>query len=707
MPRTPHPRTLPYALAMLAAAFAAPIALAQVAGDECTTAHIAREGLNIPVSTTALTASADPPANGPCAYLNWTATTKDAWWVYNAKGPGTLTINFCPSDYDTSVVVYQGACGALARIACDDDGCNPSGPIYQSRIDGVAVNAGPVYIRVGGYGGATGTVQFTLSFEGRGGLVLFGSNSEGQTTAPSSLGEIKSLACGEAHAIAQTASGAVLAWGRNTSGQCTVPAGVSGVRRVAAGSVNSAAILADGTVQCWGWANWGLPSVPADLGPVEDIAIGSAHAVALRRDLAVRSWGNNDFGQTTIPADLTRAGAIAAGFTHSAAIKLDGTVVCWGNNAQGQQAVPAGLGAVRSICAGRSFTACVTNSGRVQAWGQHFLPLGVPALDSGVNLVRCNSSAEGVAFVLLDDGTVYYQSFNNLAAPRALGAALEIDRGAQFGAAVSSRDCNGNSVVDVLEAASFDCDGSGIHDCWETTAGLLEDCNDNTLADECEKQLSIYSVKLFTPIGYGQPGQFEIPAAVPAVGTVTLVFLGHGDFGAHLEYLRIVMGPLFDNNIFRETIDCSPTTQEARFTVPAEVFNAAIGADRTWRLDVLPSIAVDAGLCDPPSRLTVLLLYTGAASSDCNANGLLDSCEIANGWAADTNGNGVPDSCDSALNSCPTDTDRDGQTGASDLSGLLSAWGSTNANFDFDGNGQVGASDLSQLLAAWGPCPSN
>jgi hypothetical protein len=426
--------------------------------------------------------------------------------------------------------------------------------------------------------------------------------------------------------------------------------------------------------------------------------------VALRRDLAVRSWGNNDFGQTTIPADLTRAGAIAAGFTHSAAIKLDGTVVCWGNNAQGQQAVPAGLGAVRSICAGRSFTACVTNSGRVQAWGQHFLPLGAPALDSGVNLVRCNSSAEGVAFVLLDDGTVVFQTFNGLAVPQALGGVLEIDRGAAFGAAVSARDCNANSIVDVLEASAFDCNGSGLHDCWEITAGLLEDCNDNTLPDECEKQLTIYRSEAFSPIGYGQPGRFEIPEVVPAVGAVTLRFLGHGDFGGHLEYLRIVMGPLLDEIVFRETVDCSPTTQQTDIVVPAEVFNAAIGADGVWRLDVLPSIAVDANLCDPPSRVLTQVSYTGAAPSDCNANGLLDSCEIANGWVADANGNGVPDSCDNALNNCPTDIDRDGQTGASDLSGLLAAWGSSNANFDFDGDGVVGAADLSQLLVAWGPC---
>ena len=53
---------------------------------------------------------------------------------------------------------------------------------------------------------------------------------------------------------------------------------------------------------------------------------------------------------------------------------------------------------------------------------------------------------------------------------------------------------------------------------------------------------------------------------------------------------------------------------------------------------------------------------------------------------------------------CPTDIDGDGETGASDLSLLLAAWGTSGAG-DVDGDGDVGAADLSLLLAAWGACP--
>jgi len=53
--------------------------------------------------------------------------------------------------------------------------------------------------------------------------------------------------------------------------------------------------------------------------------------------------------------------------------------------------------------------------------------------------------------------------------------------------------------------------------------------------------------------------------------------------------------------------------------------------------------------------------------------------------------------------SCPTDIDGNGETGASDLSLLLAAWGTSGAA-DVDGDGAVGAEDLSLLLAAWGAC---
>ena len=59
-------------------------------------------------------------------------------------------------------------------------------------------------------------------------------------------------------------------------------------------------------------------------------------------------------------------------------------------------------------------------------------------------------------------------------------------------------------------------------------------------------------------------------------------------------------------------------------------------------------------------------------SPDCNGNGVLDSCDIANGTSTDANGNGVPDDCDVL---CAADIDNDGMVGINDFLDLLAAWG--------------------------------
>ena len=132
-------------------------------GDECESAFVAVEGNN-EVNTSLMYSSADPPENGDCQFLDW-GDSPDAWFVYEASSPGQLNLTFCLSDYDTSVVVYQGACGSLVRVACDDDSCQPNGPLYTSIILNLPIDAATYYIRVGGWQGDSGTATFELDFE--------------------------------------------------------------------------------------------------------------------------------------------------------------------------------------------------------------------------------------------------------------------------------------------------------------------------------------------------------------------------------------------------------------------------------------------------------------------------------------------------------------------------------------------------------------
>ena len=59
----------------------------------------------------------------------------------------------------------------------------------------------------------------------------------------------------------------------------------------------------------------------------------------------------------------------------------------------------------------------------------------------------------------------------------------------------------------------------------------------------------------------------------------------------------------------------------------------------------------------------------------------------------------------SSPDACPTDLDGDDAVDGSDLSLLLTKWGTATEAYDLDGDGTVGASDLGLLFATWGTCP--
>jgi hypothetical protein len=88
-------------------------------------------------------------------------------------------------------------------------------------------------------------------------------------------------------------------------------------------------------------------------------------------------------------------------------------------------------------------------------------------------------------------------------------------------------------------------------------------------------------------------------------------------------------------------------------------------------------------------------------TGDCNANGMPDDCDIADGISSDIDDNGVPDECH-----CPGDATGDGTTDVDDLLSLLGDWGScTGCATDINDDGVVDVNDLLLLLAAWGSCP--
>ncbi len=696
--RTAH-LTLALTLACATASSASADRAGGLVGDECASALIAVEGLNL-TSTLGMTPSADPPAAEECTFLGWGATTKDVWFRYEAPSQGLLNLDFCGSNFDTSVVVYRGGCGFLERIACDDDSCQPGGPIYQSRISDLAVNAGTHFIRVGGWGSVAGAVQLQLGFTsidagvGRFGIGYF---------TPAGL-IAASLSAGGFHVIALRDDGSVACWGSNSWGQCNVPSGLLPVRAVDAGWQHSAVVQGDHRVRCWGSNSHGQCNVPA-LSGVSNIAAGGYHTVALKFDGSLICWGLNAAGQCSVPAGIGAAMQVESGTWHNITLLSDGSVRCWGDNGWGQCSVPSGLPLCTAVEAGSVHSVALGVDGVVRAWGDN--TFGQCATRAGVELIAGGNS-NTMARML--DGSVEcwgYGDDGQTALPSGLRDVSAIAVGAGGSWVISSTDCDENDVSDVSEISQMDCDGNGEHDCWDAEQGHIEDCNGNGFGDACEKQLHVFADSgHIGPIGAAHYVTWIVENAVPALepDLVEVRIWGRGDFSGGLEYVRVRIGDTFDEQALGATEDCGETTPVELFTLSAADFNAAIAGDGGLRVRLEPSIAVDWELCPNGTWVNVELHYLGAQSSDCNLNGVLDGCEIADGLSPDANGNGVPDACDAPFVACPTDFDGDHQTGASDISLMLAYWGSSNALYDLDADGVIGASDLSLVLAYWGAC---
>ena len=94
------------------------------------------------------------------------------------------------------------------------------------------------------------------------------------------------------------------------------------------------------------------------------------------------------------------------------------------------------------------------------------------------------------------------------------------------------------------------------------------------------------------------------------------------------------------------------------------------------------------------------MLFDGG---DCNANGLLDSCEIPSNPNLDRNLDGILDSCQ-----CLADISGNGVVDGVDLAFVLGSWGvgGGKAGADINGDGVVAGEDLAMVLGAWGACPN-
>jgi hypothetical protein len=89
-----------------------------------------------------------------------------------------------------------------------------------------------------------------------------------------------------------------------------------------------------------------------------------------------------------------------------------------------------------------------------------------------------------------------------------------------------------------------------------------------------------------------------------------------------------------------------------------------------------------------------------SAGTDCNNNGISDLCDCYSGFSSDVNTNNVPDECE-----CQGDIDANGRVDVDDLIEVLVAWGSDgSSDADVNSDGIVNADDLGVVLSGWGQC---
>ncbi|MBK8096075.1 MAG: hypothetical protein IPK26_03160 [Planctomycetes bacterium] len=120
------------------------------ANDYCPGAITVVPGINGPFSSHGATATL---ANWLCS---GSAANNDVWFKFITQWPGQLTVSTCgQTALDTRLQLSSGSCGALTRLACNDDACGT-----QSSVS-YYVGAGTHYIQVG----AATSGQFSLEVD--------------------------------------------------------------------------------------------------------------------------------------------------------------------------------------------------------------------------------------------------------------------------------------------------------------------------------------------------------------------------------------------------------------------------------------------------------------------------------------------------------------------------------------------------------------
>jgi hypothetical protein len=119
--------------------------------------------------------------------------SNSVWYAFTPPAGGFVTIDTRGSTYDTVVTVFQGGCGALAEVACDDDGAGTS---HLSLLSFATAGGTPYLVEVTDYGSpGGGTLRFALDFTTCGNGVVDAGETCDHGTAGNGVDGCCSAAC--------------------------------------------------------------------------------------------------------------------------------------------------------------------------------------------------------------------------------------------------------------------------------------------------------------------------------------------------------------------------------------------------------------------------------------------------------------------------------------------------------------------------------
>jgi len=211
-------------------------------------------------------------------------------------------------------------------------------------------------------------------------------------------------------------------------------------------------------------------------------------------------------------------------------------------------------------------------------------------------------------------------------------------------------DCDSNGIEDECDLA---CGEPGMP-CDVPGCGQGVDCDANGQLDACELGTAVtFASPQLSPLSYSYPQQYRRVGVPPAGGDVTFRFTARGQFGKNVhnclnQHMIVYVSGYYLGYVFYDGgLTCPTIPQEAALTMSADLYNAAI-RNGELVVDMMPNYRVIDGYCENQAHIQSFaqVTVTYQTVADCNANGVLDACDLRDGTDVDCDSNGVPDGCE-------------------------------------------------------------